>query len=331
MILFFSCVLFMIRNYYVSNKKIIEKFEEIQKSTMTKYERFSEIIKAFEAEKGMKPSPNELHAYYDYMMKKDKYTKDDVILLLSDTSYERILNEFLETNGKASDIDIVKTPEIQTNESNNINDELDDADIGNLVVKSYEKIYPGETMTTENKEFLVYKFKKVGSDVKALENYMTDDDEYNTFIKKRMNDEFELHRANDDQEEKVFELKRPDLTKKTLVEKKKDTVENRTCKDLEDEHVLSKLISERNLQKLKYTCLRSKEKYANLDENMVLLPEQQWSVPQKQPEVCRMSGEFNYKPSIEQTALIGTLLDAAQDTEVGSIMPEFEYQEKQQQ
>ena len=61
---------------------------------------------------------------------------------------------------------------------------------------------------------------------------------------------------------------------------------------------------------------------------MVLLPDQKWSVPQERPEVCRMSGEFSYKPSIEQTALIGTLLEDAKDTRVGTIMPSFEFKEK---
>lgn len=326
-ILFFACLLFMIRNYYVSNKKIIEKFEEIQKSTMTKYERFTEIIKGFENEKGTKPSPNELHAYYDYMIKTDKFTRDDVALLLSDQSYKKILDKFMKENNQPEDIIPEKTPKVQTEMSNNINDELDDEEMGKLVMKSYEKIYPGEVISSENKEFLIYKLKKVGNDVKSLENYMTDDEEYNTFIKKRMSKEFKTHHANDDKEDKVFEIKRPDVNSKTLVEKKTDTVEKRTCKDLEDEQVLSKLMSERNLQQLKYSCLRSKEKYANLDEKMVLIPEQKWSVPQKQPEVCRMSGEFNYQPSTEQTALLGTLLDVAEDTQVGSIMPDFKYEE----
>ena len=326
-ILFFAYLIFMIRNYYISNKKIIEKFEEIQKQTMTKYERFFEIIKGFEIKKGIKPSPNELHAYYDYTIKKDKFTRDDIALLLGEQSYKKITGNFLKENDQPEDIVPEKTPKIQIDKSNNINDELDDDEIGKLVMKSYQKIYPGEVISSENKDFLIYKFKKVGNDVKALEEYMTDNEEYNTFIKKRMSLEFKTHHANDDKEEKVFEIKRPDINSKTLIEKKTATAEKRTCKDLEDEQVLSKLMSERNLQQLKYSCMRSKEKYANLDEKMVLLPDQKWSVPQKQPEVCRMSGEFNYQPSTEQTALIGTLLDVAEDTQVGSIMPEFKYEE----
>ena len=326
-ILFFGCLLFMIRNYYVSNKKILEKFEEIQKQTMTKYDRFVEIIKGFEIKKGTKPSPNELHAYYDYTISKDKFNRDDIAMLLSEQSYKKIIGKFMKENDQPEDIIPDKTPKIQTEISNNINDELDDEETGKLVMKSYEKIYPGEVISPENKDFLIYKFKKVGNDVKALEDYMTDDEEYNTFIKKRMSVEFKTHHANDDKEDKVFEIKRPDVNSKTLIEKKTDTAEKRTCKDLEDEQVLSKLMSERNLQQLKYSCMRSKEKYANLDEKMVLLPDQKWSVPQIQPEVCRMSGEMNYQPSTEQTALIGTLLNVADDTQVGSIMPEFKYEE----
>jgi hypothetical protein len=59
---------------------------------------------------------------------------------------------------------------------------------------------------------------------------------------------------------------------------------------------------------------------------MVLLPGQEWSVPQKHPPVC-YGNKGNYNPTIEQTALIGTLLGDAKDTEIGSIMPKFSYKE----
>ena len=83
---------------------------------------------------------------------------------------------------------------------------------------------------------------------------------------------------------------------------------------------------ERNLQQLKYSCMRSKEKYANLMKKWCYYLIKM-VIPQRQPEVCRMSGEFNYQPSTEQTALMGTLLDVAEDTQVGSIIPEFKYEE----
>ena len=45
-----------------TNQKLMEKFSDIESNSMGRFERFSEIIKAFEEVKNKKPSPNELHA-----------------------------------------------------------------------------------------------------------------------------------------------------------------------------------------------------------------------------------------------------------------------------
>jgi hypothetical protein len=85
---------------------------------------------------------------------------------------------------------------------------------------------------------------------------------------------------------------------------------------------LSNYISDRNMSHLGTVCKRNK-KYLNADDNMVLFPEFKWSVPQAFPPVCLKSGDATFNPSVEQTALIGTLLPAASDTQVGSILPVF--------
>lgn len=65
------------------------------------------------------------------------------------------------------------------------------------------------------------------------------------------------------------------------------------------------------------------------DGKMVLRPEFAWSVPQQRPPVCTSLG----RPSLVQpvmmasTTLMGTPLDEANDTAVGSIMPQFIYKE----
>ncbi len=60
--------------------------------------------------------------------------------------------------------------------------------------------------------------------------------------------------------------------------------------------------------------------------DMVLLPGQEWSIPQKHTPSC-YGNNLSYNPLIEQTSLIGTLLTDAKDTEIGSIMPKFSYKE----
>lgn len=64
--------------------------------------------------------------------------------------------------------------------------------------------------------------------------------------------------------------------------------------------------------------------------DMVLRPEFAWSVPQPQPPVCNSLGR---SPLVQPTMMsnsklmLGTSLDDAEDTQVGSIMPKFEYKE----
>lgn len=84
---------------------------------------------------------------------------------------------------------------------------------------------------------------------------------------------------------------------------------------------LADYIDDRNKSHLKNLCQRNK-KYMNADEDMVLFPEYKWSVPQAYPPVC-MGGNAAFNPSVSQTALIGTLLPDAKDTQVGSILPVF--------
>lgn len=88
-----------------------------------------------------------------------------------------------------------------------------------------------------------------------------------------------------------------------------------------DRQLLSELVHDRNMSHMKNVCRRNR-KYINADDNMVLFPEFKWSVPQKFPPVCMPLERNEYRPMIEQTALIGTLLDDAAKTKVGSILPE---------
>jgi len=333
-VLFISTIVFALYLHYASNKQRLEKFEEMQTdSTMPQSDRNDLIIKAFEKVKQYRPSPNELHAFYDFFSTDVNYKSKDVeTVLKDDKKYKKIMKKFLKKNNVKADLDKKTTADKQLEESNDINDSIDDEEAGKLVEKTYKTLFPSKKLSTGNKEFLMYKLKKLGNNTGKLEEYITTNDEYREFIIKRIDGEFEKNKPRDEKDDKVFKISRPTLTKSTVQLQPKVRTENTqtgvSCKDLEDEQVLAKLVSERNLAELKYSCLRSKEKYANVDANMVLLPDQKWSVPQKHPEVCRMSGEFNYSPSTEQTALIGTLLDNAKDTEVGSIMPEFEFDEK---
>ena len=53
-----------------------------------------------------------------------------------------------------------------------------------------------------------------------------------------------------------------------------------------------------------------------------------WSVPRRRAPVCITSARCSVCPSTDQSSLIGTLLEDAADTSVGSILPRFMYHEE---
>jgi len=328
-LLFLSIVIFTIGVSYCNNKRAIEKFEEMEKESMSKYQRSSVIIKAFQEVKGSKPSPKELGAYYDEFAEKSKFDKSDVVPLIQDEAkYHTIMGRFFKSSSAEDDADVDdQTPEVQTMKSNRIADEIDDEEAAILIEKSYDLVYPDETLTKENKDFLINKLRRLDNDLGALEDYLTSDTEYKENIKGKLAKAFKLNLARDDQDKLQFKIGRPDTNKTTLQANAKELGKCEELKDFEDATIVSTIYNERQLDELKYACARSKKKYANVDSDMVLLPDQKWSVPQEHPEVCR-GGSSEFNPSVEQTALIGTLLEDAADTKVGSILSEFEFNEK---
>ena len=325
-IIFLSIVIFTIGVSYCNNKRAIEKFEEMEKESMSKYQRSSVIIKAFQEARGSKPSPKELGAFYDEFAEKSKFDKSDVVPLLKDEAkYHTIMGNFFTSAAEDdADVDDEINPEVQTKKSNRIADEIDDEEAAILIQKSYEAVYPQEKLTKENTDFLIHKLKRLDNDLGALEDYLTSDTEYKENIKGKLARAFKLNLARDDQEKLQFKIARPDTNKTTLQVNAKELGKCEELKDFEDASVVSTIYNERQLDELKYACARSKKKYANVDSDMVLLPDQKWSVPQEHPDVCR-GGSSEFNSSVEQTALIGTLLEDAADTKVGSIMPEFEF------
>ena len=87
---------------------------------------------------------------------------------------------------------------------------------------------------------------------------------------------------------------------------------------LDNPQSMANLVNERNKSLIKDTCVRNR-KYLGLDEDMVLDPSLKWKLPQRHPPVC-VGGKNDFKPLMDQTALIGTLLPDAKNTKVGSVV-----------
>lgn len=104
-----------------------------------------------------------------------------------------------------------------------------------------------------------------------------------------------------------------------------------TEEEFADQNKLATRQERRNFNELKFACNRSK--YANNKkydfDPMVLRYDQSWQMPYKKPPLCTMDSKQKCKvtPVQTQTALIGTLLTDAKDTKIGSIMPDFKFEE----
>ena len=131
----------------------------------------------------------------------------------------------------------------------------------------------------------------------------------------------------------TFNLNRPHLGRNTLdvtstsqrydeAVQREELKEANACEMYAQSQKLSHLIGNRDMEKLRYKCELSKG-YANVHEDLTLLPDQTWSVPQKHTPVCHRT-ECAVNDPYAQSSLIGTLLGEARD---GRIMPKFEYSE----
>lgn len=98
----------------------------------------------------------------------------------------------------------------------------------------------------------------------------------------------------------------------------KNATDNQYSKPSQD---AAQLFEQRNTEELKNACVRNK-KYLGVDENMVLDPSLKWSVPQRRPPVCT-GGKNDYQPVVDQSSLIGTLLEEsiASDSIIGKGNP----------
>lgn len=195
-------------------------------------------------------------------------------------------------------------------------------------------------------DYLVLKYRGLGKDKTKFTEYVKKTPEYKDY-KEILVDKKEYKEEQDSivsTNEDEFSISRPEIGKTTskIVKKGKDVVneilnrrrddipeDEKSCefyhqyKELQSSKQLADYQNKRNMEELKYHCEMSKT-YANVDDKNTLLPDQQWSVPQKHPPVC---GDQNceVKDSLTQTGLIGTLLDDVANN--SKLLPSFEYKE----
>lgn len=85
----------------------------------------------------------------------------------------------------------------------------------------------------------------------------------------------------------------------------KNYLENRYKSN--SETLFADTVHQRNRDELKNICQRNKKYERFHCDDMVLLPGQEWTVPQRHPPVC-VGDNSSFNPMVDQTSLIGTLL-----------------------
>lgn len=144
------------------------------------------------------------------------------------------------------------------------------------------------------------------SDKEAIKNIkQVRNENLKKFRKNRMMKEKESNKKGKENKEKKEGNVRPANTcatdpYKQIADKYKEYYES-------NRNGLAYLQFDRNVSELDDICNRNNY-YLNANDDMVLFPEFKWSVPQPRAPVCVDTKPNNYQPSVEQTALIGTLL-----------------------
>ncbi len=348
----------IISNVVISNQKkeTIETFED---STGEKYDVYRKIINTFNTILSRNPNTSELFKYYK-KVNEDKLDTNKLKVSLENTDeYKRtqktqnnmINNEETTTiNDQQLDDDIIKTYSqlFQQNPDDvtikfyrkKYSDELS-MDINKLKkymmetpdYKKYEEIIK-ETNDEIKKEDQPAKTtvpKVKTAKIKPIESKgVTLSDGKSSYVINRPNiNVYNFTKDNGETEQDVIDKSRGLINNTTY---KTDSITKTNIDEKQEDMCPKKKISmaknneNRNMNELKYKCNTNK-RYSNADDFGKLMPEFKWTMPQANKGAC-YGAEYSANPLMSQSALIGTLLDDADNTSVGSILPKFSYKQE---
>lgn len=330
-----------------NKQKMIEKFKEVTSEkindevpkpfTKNDYNIYANIIGVFKHNLGKEPTKEELFACYHKIKSKEMSLSEiDALLEKEPKNYRLFLFPEAEKHilKENSTIDDEKTKE---NDHVNDNDYKDDDHDDDLNVHDNEK--GTEVMDENNRvQYIINRptVYNIGTNTfkKGLDSLSSDVNETTKRIVESVkNTKANLDIMEEDEEDNNIENNEDHaVTQFKEVEKKKYRNRCQTQQELEEQNKLAIKRSERNINELSYGCKRNSvaDDLAHKYDDMVLRHDQLWKMPERYPPVCNIDSKrkCNVNPVEVQSALIGTLLDDAQDTEVGSIMPQFKYNEK---
>ena len=330
--------------------KMIEKFKEHIESfdsnnepkpySNDDYVLYANIIGVFKTQLNREPTQDELFACFNKINKKEMSLSElNTLLVKEPTNYRLFLFPEAEKSLLSSEDSEDKTNSNSENndtKDENDKDEEDDED---------EEVYMTDKLSEKNKKLYdkdhkiqyiinrptVYNIGGTTKGMNSTDSLPGDDIRETTkkILESVKNTKIEIEDIEDDGEL----VDKSDYLSFDQVENSKQNVRNRcqTAEEFEDQNRLATTRHSRNMNQIAYDCDRNKnkDKVAHDYDDMVLRHDQLWKMPERRPPLCNMNSKkkCNVNPIEVQSALIGTLLNDASDTSVGSILPKFQFKE----
>jgi hypothetical protein len=326
---------------------LIEKFkEQINNNSEPKpftkndYNIYANIIGVFKHKLGKEPTVEELFVCYTKIIANElSLVKLNNLLEKEPKNYRLFLFPEIEQKLLSDDlVDIITPPtedENNQNNQNNQNNENDDNTSTDAIIN--EHIEKSTRVLDENNkvQYIINRptIYNIGTNYKkGIDSLSTDTNTSTQQIIEAVRNTMENENNEDNEDNENMDNEDESLLTVQDVESK--TYRNRcqTQEELEDQNKLAIKRGERNMNELKYSCQRGNtlDEVATDYDDMLLRDNQRWKIPQRYPSLCKRDSKKKCKvnPIEVQSTLLGTLIDNAKDTKIGSIMPQFSYKEK---
>lgn len=334
--------------YQIEKKnKMVEKFKEHieveakSNSSMksepkpysnSDYVMYANIIGVFKTQLDREPTQDELFACYNKINKKEMSLSELNTLLIQEPDNYRLFLFPEAEKSLLSDEKSQPSEEIN-NEEEDTNEEEEELSLSEKEITKEKKLYDKDHKIQYiiNRP-TVYNIGGTTKGMHSTESSPGDDIRETTqkILESVKNTKIEIEDIEDDGEL----VDTSDYMNLDEVENKKQHIRNRcqTPEEFDDQNKLANARHDRNLNQVSYDCNRNKNKNTvvhNYDD-MILRHDQLWKMPERRPPVCNMNSKkkCNVNPVEVQSALIGTLINDASDTSVGSILPKFHFKEK---
>lgn len=317
--------------------KMIEKFKE-QVETEPKpysnddYVLYANIIGVFKTQLDREPTQDELFACFNKINKKDMSLSElNTLLIKEPENYRLFLFPEAEKSLLSSNEDLAATTRNDDANNEHVPEEEDEVYMteNSKEKKMYDKDHKIQYIINRP---TVYNIGGTTKGMNSTDASPGDDIRETTkkILESVKNTRIEIEDVEDDGEL----VDKSDYVSLDQVENTKQNVRNRcqTAEEFADQNILANTRHARNLNQVSYDCDRNKQKgkVAHDYDDMVLRHDQLWKMPERRPPVCKMDSKkkCSVNPVEVQSALIGTLLNDASDTSIGSILPKFHFKEK---